>query len=73
MRRSRGRVIGGLFAAVLVACASALGFGACADGADDCYNTLTCPFPTYCSEAGDAVNEVDGCFGYKGNEDAQTH
>jgi hypothetical protein len=64
MRQNRGRVIGGLFAAFLAASAATLGFGACADGADDCRNTATCPFPTYCAEAGDAADEVDGCNGY---------
>jgi hypothetical protein len=73
MRRNRERVIGSLFAAVLAASAAALGFGACADGAEDCRNTATCPFPTYCAEAGDAVDEVDGCFEYRGVEDAQAH
>ena len=62
MKRNRGRVIGVLCAAVLAACAAAVGFTACADGADDCYNTATCPIPTYCIEAGDARDELDGCF-----------
>lgn len=58
MKRNHVRIIGGLFSAVLLASA-ALGFGACANAADDCHNTLTCPPPPYCLEAGDA--KIDGC------------
>ncbi len=55
MKTTRKRIIGGLLAAALAASAT-LGFGACADAADDCHNTLTCP-PAYCIEAGDAWDE----------------
>ncbi len=72
MKQIYARIIGGLVVGVLAALAASLGFSACADGASDCRNTATCPFPTYCSEAGDAVDEVDGCFGFRGGEDAQT-
>jgi hypothetical protein len=63
-RKNRSRILGGLFAAVLGASA-ALAFGACSDEADDCHNTATCVPPAYCYEAGDAVDEVDGCFGFR--------
>ena len=61
MKTTHARIIIGLAVAVLGA-AAALGFGACADGADDCRNTATCPIPDYCIEAGDARDELDGCF-----------
>ena len=61
MKRNHARIIGGLFAAVLVAF-SALAFGACVHDADNCVNTRTCPPPPdYCAEAGDAMDEIDGC------------
>ena len=62
MRRHTARIIGGLFAGMLAALAAALGFGACADEEDNCVNTATCPPPSYCAEAGDARDELDGCF-----------
>lgn len=61
MKRARTRIIGSLFACILAASAAALGFGACADAADDCRNTRTCPVPPECIEAGDAHDEIDGC------------
>lgn len=60
MKQTHVRIIGGLLAAVLGACASALGFSACADAADNCHNTHTCP--PACIEAGDAMDEIDGCY-----------
>jgi hypothetical protein len=72
MKQPYSRVVGGLVVGVLAALAAALVFSACADGASDCRNTATCPFPTYCAEAGDAVDEVEGCFGFRGGENAQT-
>ena len=60
MRRNHGRVIGGLFAAVLVACASAVGVSACANGADNCHNTKTCD-PLPCNmDAGKDGSPLDG-------------
>ena len=61
MTRNKARIIGGLFAGVLAAIATAVGFGACADAADDCHNTRSCPYPPQCIEAGDAADEIDGC------------
>ena len=61
MKNRQARILGGVFATVFAASAAALGFGACADGADDCRNTATCPLPDYCIEAGDARDELDGC------------
>ena len=60
------RVIIGLSASLFLSIAAALALGACSHNADDCHNTLTCPYPDYCAEAGaDAnVNEIDGCFGF---------
>jgi hypothetical protein len=40
--------------------AAALSFPACTNEAGDCRNTLSCPLPAYCAEAGDA--RLDGCF-----------
>ena len=59
MKRKCARLIGGLFAAVLVSSA-ALTFGACVHDADDCRNTRSCD-PPWCIEAGDARDEIDGC------------
>ena len=39
---------------------AALSFPACTNEAGDCHNTLSCPLPAYCAEAGDA--RIDGCF-----------
>ncbi|MEO8033022.1 MAG: hypothetical protein ABI837_01210 [Acidobacteriota bacterium] len=61
MKTTYAHIILGL-AAVVFGAAAALGFSACADGADDCRNTATCPVPDYCIEAGDARDELDGCF-----------
>jgi hypothetical protein len=63
MRRRNGyvRVIGGAIVALLAASFAGI-FVACEDSADDCNNTLSCPVPDYCLEAGDAYQEVDGCF-----------
>jgi hypothetical protein len=63
MRESRGRVIGGLFAAALAACTAALGFGACADAADDCHNTKTCIPPLCNMDAGSDGSPLDGVDG----------
>lgn len=55
------RIIAGLLMTALGAFA-ALGFGACANAAEDCNNTLTCPLPDHCYEAGDvSLSEIDGC------------
>jgi hypothetical protein len=40
--------------------AAAFVFQGCTDEAGDCHNTLSCPLPAYCAEAGDA--RLDGCF-----------
>jgi hypothetical protein len=55
------RLVSSLLVGILVAFV-ALGFSGCADAAEDCHNTLTCPPPADCLEAGDAKNEIDGCF-----------
>lgn len=59
-RRVYTQIIGALMAASLGACA-AIGFASCADAAEDCHNTLSCEPPPYCFEAGDALDEIDGC------------
>jgi hypothetical protein len=60
MQRKYARLVGSLFGGVLVTSAAVLGFSACEDAADDCRNTRSCA-PDYCIEAGDALDEVDGC------------
>lgn len=59
MKRKHAPLVGALFAAVLVASAGLL-FSACVHDADDCHNTRTC-LPDFCIEAGDAMDEIDGC------------
>jgi hypothetical protein len=61
VKRKHARIIKGLSAGFFLAFV-ALEFGACVDDAADCVNTLTCPPPGFCIEAGDARDEVDGCF-----------
>jgi hypothetical protein len=60
MRQNRGRVICGLFAVVLAACAAVVGFSACANAADDCHNTKTCIPPPCNMDAGNDGSPLDG-------------
>lgn len=63
-RRTMGlcaRIMGGVMAASLATCV-ALAAASCGTEAEDCRNTFTCALPSYCIEAGDAMDEVDGCF-----------
>jgi hypothetical protein len=53
------RTVCGMVAASLLTTA-ALAFQGCTNEAGDCHNTLSCPLPAYCAEAGDA--RLDGCF-----------
>jgi hypothetical protein len=62
MKQIYARIVGGFLAAVLVTLASTLVFSACAHNADDCRNTASCPLPDECIEAGDARDELEGCF-----------
>ena len=57
MNRTHARIIGGLFATVFAASAAALGFGACANAADDCRNIRTCEFCNM--DAGDPLEGVN--------------
>jgi hypothetical protein len=62
VKKKRAPIIIGLSASLFLSIVAALVCGACVDNADNCYNTATCPPPGYCIEAGDARDEVDGCF-----------
>lgn len=62
MKKKRTPIIIGLSASLVLSVVAALVCAACSNLADDCYNTLSCPPPGYCIEAGDARDEVDGCF-----------
>lgn len=53
------RAVCGMVASGLLMTA-ALSFPGCTNEAGDCHNTLSCPLPAYCAEAGDA--RIDGCF-----------
>jgi hypothetical protein len=55
------RIMGGVIALTLATCVG-LALASCGMEAEDCRNTATCPPPVYCVEAGDAMDEVDGCF-----------
>ena len=56
---SHARIGGAAVAASLLAF-GALAFTGCPDAAGDCRNTLSCPLPAYCDDAGDA--RIDGCY-----------
>ena len=59
MRNARAGVFVGLLAAGVGVAAL---FAACADAADDCRNTRTCPAPPCNMDAGDPLNGLDaGC------------
>jgi hypothetical protein len=61
-KRKHARIIQGLFAGFCLAFL-AVDFGACSHDADNCYNTATCVYPSYCYEAGDAIDEFPDCVG----------
>lgn len=63
MNRKHARIIGGLFAPVLVTSTAALGFSGCYNAAGDCRNTRTCEPPPCNMDAGNDGSPLDGVDG----------
>lgn len=61
MKQNHAHAIGGLVAGVLAAFVAALGFGACANAADDCHNTRTCDPPCSVDGGNPMYGKDSGC------------